>query len=66
MKRLSIPKLMFATLVFIMMTGCATRTVVVPKGHHHNQHEKAHVVYKVKQAKRHCWRHRGHWDCRKG
>ena len=44
------------------LTGCATRTVVVPQNHH--AQATTHVVYTVKPAKKVCWRHRGHWDCR--
>jgi hypothetical protein len=51
--------------VAYMLTGCATRTVVVPKKHVHvTHHQTAHVVYHVKQKNRHCVRHNGHWDCR--
>ena len=54
-----------AALAVLMITGCASKTVVVPK-HSHAQHvhTERHVVYHVKPAKRHCWRHRGHWHCR--
>ena len=49
-----------------LLSGCATKTktVVVPKPHYVHSHAKHHVVYHVKPARRHCWRHRGHWDCR--
>ena len=48
-----------------LLSGCATKTVVVPKhGHAHNVKTTHHVVYKVRPAKKHCWKHRGHWDCR--
>ena len=56
---------MLTTLAVLMLSGCATKTVVVPKaGHNHHAHVKHHVVYYSKPARRHCWRHRGHWDCR--
>lgn len=61
MKTLKASKWIAALPVIILMTGCATKTVVVPA----HQHAHHHVVYKVKPAKAHCWRHRGHWDCRK-
>lgn len=56
-------KLLFAALVLIVMTVCATKTAVVAQ-HQHAQHSH-HVIYKVKPAKAHCWWYRGHWDCRK-
>ncbi len=48
----------------LLLSGCATRTVVVPAKPHAHSHGPKHVVYAVKPAKKHCWRHRGHWDCR--
>ncbi|MDX1406281.1 MAG: hypothetical protein R3192_17210 [Woeseiaceae bacterium] len=60
MKSLKTLKLIAAVLLIVTVTGCATKTVVVPS--HQHAH---HVIYKVKPAKAHCWRHRGHWDCRK-
>ncbi len=54
-----------AALAFVVTTGCASKTVVVPKpSYTHHNHVERHVVYHVKPAKRHCWRHRGHWHCR--
>jgi len=52
------------SLAIIVLSGCATRTVVVPKHQHSHAKVNAHVVYHVKPRKRNCWRHRGHWDCR--
>ncbi len=54
-----------ALLAVLLLAGCATRTVVVPAHQHAHYHGAHHVVYKVRPAKAHCWRHRGHWDCRK-
>lgn len=51
-------------LLALLLSGCATRTVVKPVPVHAHHHTKTHVVYHVKPAKRHCWRHNGHWDCR--
>ena len=48
----------------LILTGCATRTVVVPKPVHVQDHNPKYVVYHVRPAKKHCWRHRNHWDCR--
>ena len=54
-----------ATLIVLATTGCASKTVVVPKhSYAHHNHVERHVIYHVKPAKRHCWRHRGHWHCR--
>lgn len=47
-----------------LLSGCATRTVVVPKPVHVSHHQAHHVVYHAKQKNRHCVRHNGHWDCR--
>ena len=47
-----------------ILSGCATRTVVVPKPVHAHNHHAKHVDYHVKPAKKHCVRHQGHWDCR--
>jgi len=48
-----------------MLTGCATRTVVVAKKPVHVTHHQAkHIIYHAKQTNRHCVRHNGHWDCR--
>ncbi len=44
--------------------GCATKTVVVPKSSHHHLAANGYVVYTVKPARRHCWKHAGHWHCR--
>ncbi len=65
MKPLKTSKFFVTALVIIMLAGCATKTVVVPKHQHAHYHGSHHVIYKVKPAKAHCWRHRGHWDCRK-
>ena len=52
-------------LAVLLLSGCASKTVVVPKaGVSHRAHVSHHVVYYAKPARRHCWRHRGHWDCR--
>ena len=56
---------MLSTLAVLLLSGCATKTVVVPKaGYSHHAYVDHHVVYHVKPARRNCWRHRGHWHCR--
>ncbi|MDH3441252.1 MAG: hypothetical protein OEM63_10895 [Gammaproteobacteria bacterium] len=50
--------------VTVLLSACATRTVVVPKHGHQHAAVKTHVVYHARPAQKHCWRHRGHWDCR--
>ena len=57
-------KLLGIGLAAALLTGCATKTVVVPKHHHAHNHGHKHVVYKVRPAKKVCWRHHGHWDCK--
>lgn len=47
----------------VMFAGCVVRPVATPVVHHQPVVKK-HVVYNVKPAKRTCWRHRGHWDCK--
>lgn len=51
-------------LILLSLSACATRTVVVPKPAYQHAMVKTHVVYHHRPAKRHCWRHNGHWDCR--
>ena len=57
-------KLSSLALLLTLLGGCATRTVVVPKASHSHAVTTKHVVYHTRPAKRSCWRHRGHWDCR--
>lgn len=61
----AILKWTIAALVALALTGCATRTVVKPVPVQVHNATTTHVVYHVKPAKRHCWRHNGHWDCRR-
>lgn len=54
-----------AALALIGLSGCASKTVVVPKtAHSHHGYVNHHVIYHRKPAHKHCWRHRGHWHCR--
>ena len=53
-----------ALAALLLVSGCATRTVVKPVPVHAHHHAKTHVVYHVKPARKHCWRHNRHWDCR--
>ena len=64
MKPLTPRNMAMIGIVALLVSACATRTVVVPK--HSQQHVvvKKHVVYHARPAHKHCWRHRGHWDCR--
>lgn len=56
-----VSSLLLVLVIGVNLTGCATKTVVVPAKE--VQSTKHYVVYKAKQPKRHCWKHRGHWHC---
>lgn len=64
MKIETLTKLATIGVIALFMSACATRTVVVPPPGHQQAAVKHHVVYHARPARKHCWRHRGHWDCR--
>jgi len=60
MKTINVTRLAVVSVFLLIMSGCVVKPVVAPGAH---QHQK-HVVHHVRPAKRHCWRHKRHWDCK--
>lgn len=64
MKIQTLTRLATIGVIALLTSACATRTVVVAKPAPQHVAVKKHVVYHARPAQKHCWRHRGHWDCR--